>query len=350
VTTVVAVICIVVALVVGVVLGALLAGIARGRARSRGTAGSPAPAVAAGGPPPPADESPAARAGPDGDEHRAFPQDSPAAVGRPAPAGDTPAPEPVVAAAVPGDHTGPEPNTPTRARTDAPAGPETGEAAPAVTEEDTPGGGTEGEPSDAGPDRRGRILDAVWRLQCLDVELDRRRQAGLSTASADSGGPDLAGAVQQEITRIREEIGTPGSFRSYLDTEPDPAVAVLVLRSVQSTLDVVARRAQAFDLELRRRDGRLLVTVLCDDFEGLVPTTGTEPDAVTGPGDAAPTPAPPPSTPGESPPGVVGEAQEATVDDEAAAIAAAVALAGGSLVFDLDLEGRVRASLSVPVG
>jgi uncharacterized protein YneF (UPF0154 family) len=338
VTTTVAIICIVVALVVGAVVGALLARLTAGRDLGRRPVGSAeqvgAP-LATGGRPDggdPAGATPHDAAAPD---DRA----SPGIIAATAPA------EPVTEA-VPDAHAGATVTAPSdapvttqsgatvTAPSDAPV--TTQSDAPVTTQSDapvaTPAGADVTPPSrtglttppgvaaatpagadpDAGVDRQGRILDAVWQLQCLDVELERRRQAGLSTASADSGGPDLAGAVQQEITRIREEIGTPGTFRSYLDAEPDPAVAVLLLRSVQSTLDVVARHAQAFDLELRHRDGRLAVTVLCDDFEGPDP-------------------------------------EEGTVDGEAAAIASAVAFAGGTLVFDLDPGGRVRALLSVPV-
>jgi hypothetical protein len=184
------------------------------------------------------------------------------------------------------------------------------------------------------------VMNAVWRLQCLDMERDRARSARLSTADTDSDLVGLAQGVQQEIARIREEIGTPGTFQSDLDREPDAAASLLLLHSVQSTLDFVARRCQAFDLYLNYRihERRVAVTVVCDDFESEAPEDGTEApeDHTAAYGDGV----------GTRPAGVVATSRAVT---EAAAIVGAIKAAGGRLVFDRDASGRMRAQLSVPV-
>jgi hypothetical protein len=183
-----------------------------------------------------------------------------------------------------------------------------------------------------------RVLDAVWRLACLDVELERFRAAGLSTAELDAGPVGLAQTVEQEIARIREEIGTPGAFECDLDQEPDAAAALLLLRSVQSTLDFVARRCQAFDLRLQLRvhERRLAVTVVCDDFE----SDPAPADATLGGAPAG--------GPGPSGAGATSTVATSTTVTEAAAIVKAISAAGGRLVFDRQSDGRMRAQLSVP--
>jgi hypothetical protein len=201
--------------------------------------------------------------------------------------------------------------------------------------------GTTGSTTDvdttAGPGSQDRrVLDAVWRLACLDVELERFRAAELSTAGLESGPVGLAETVEQEIARIREEIGTPGAFESDLPQEPEPAAALLLLRSVQSTLEFVARRCQAFDLRLHLRvhERRLAVTVVCDDFESDSPPSDP---ARSGSG-----------LDGASAGGTTSTVATSTTVTEAAAIVKAISAAGGRLVFDRQADGRMRAQLSVP--
>jgi hypothetical protein len=184
------------------------------------------------------------------------------------------------------------------------------------------------------------VMNAVWRLQCLDLERDRLRAARLTTADPDGDLVGLAHGLQQEITRVREEIGTPGTFQSDLDREPDAAASLLLLHSVQSTLDFVARRCQAFDLYLNYRvhERRLAVTIVCDDFESEAPDDE----------------APGSSTAGNGGPvaGTVHTADAVATSravTEAAAIVGAIKPAGGRLVFDRDTDGRMRTHLSVPV-
>ena len=196
-----------------------------------------------------------------------------------------------------------------------PADPVPVDGPPAASPEGGSGDGI-ADPPAAGSDRADRVVSAVWRLQCLDLERSRRREAGLSTAAGTDEGPiGLAQAVEEEIARTREEIGTPGAFRSDLEVEPDPAGALLLLRSVQSTLDFVARRSQAFDLHLHPADGALAVTVVCDDFEGDIPAAS--------------------ATAGDTP--------------DATAMAEVIASAGAALAFDRDADGRMRAQLRVEV-
>jgi hypothetical protein len=213
--------------------------------------------------------------------------------------------------------------------------------APASTEAG-PASAPAGPASDRDHDRR--TLDALWQLQRLELQAARRRDAGLSTAAGSDDGPvGLADAVRQEITRIREEIGTPGGFRSDLRAEPDPAAALLLLRSLQSMLDLVARRSQAFDLHLEGGEPALAVTVLCDDFDG----DGTDIGAAgAGLDPAALDPAA--LDPAALDPAAFDATAFAATDPEASALAGAIGPAGGTLVFGRSADGRVCAHLRVP--
>jgi hypothetical protein len=152
-------------------------------------------------------------------------------------------------------------------------------------------------------------LLALWNLARLEHEWSGRHVAALSTAKdPQRPGDSLAAALDEEIGRIREEIGTPGSLVSSLQLEPDPGSAVLLLCSVQTMLASLARHCQAFDLVVSDDDNRLSATVLCEDFDG--------PESVA---------------------------------DDISALLAVVAPTGGDLDVDRDAQGRVVTRLSFPV-
>ena len=151
------------------------------------------------------------------------------------------------------------------------------------------------------------VVDAVWALQQLRLELTRRDLATVSTAVIESGAVGLAEALAEEVGRIREEIGTPGEFRSELTVEPSTPGALLALRATEVVLAILTRRSDAYDLAVSEEGERIVVSVVC---EGADDTAAADTDAV-------------------------GEL---------------IALAGGRLVVDRDEDGRMRAHLSVPSG
>ncbi len=164
----------------------------------------------------------------------------------------------------------------------------------------------------AGPsaDPGGPVIDAVWALQHLQVRLARRDLARISTAVQDTDGPgSLADALGEEVTRIREEIGTPGELEADLPEEPPPAVSLLVLRATETLLPILTRRSDAYDLRLTGGGPQVEVTVACE---------GTEPDGFP--------------------------------DADTDAVAAAIAGAGGTLTFARTDDGRVLARLVCQTG
>jgi hypothetical protein len=161
----------------------------------------------------------------------------------------------------------------------------------------------------AAGDRYRRVLDATWNVHRLGVEAERRRNAEQTTVAVDLDAPvGLYDALVDEVDRIREEIGTPGTVRGRLRSEPDPAAALLLFRAAQYTLGVLARRTQAFDLNVAEAAGAVTVTVVCEDA-----------DVVEMPGE------------------------------ETTALARAIRPAGADLYVDRDPAGQLRAQLSIPV-
>ncbi|HWG74510.1 MAG TPA: hypothetical protein VG184_10710 [Acidimicrobiales bacterium] len=151
-------------------------------------------------------------------------------------------------------------------------------------------------------------LQALWSLALLDQDRSWRLTMALPQGTDDGHrSRSLADALEGEVSRIREETGTPGTLEVSLDDEPGPGDALLVLRCVQGLLAVLARHSQAFDLRVVTGDGRLVATVACDDFDG--------PD---------------------------------TVADETTALLSAVRGARGEVDIDRDTDGRLRATFSLP--
>lgn len=151
-------------------------------------------------------------------------------------------------------------------------------------------------------------LDALWGLSCLSAEWERRGADRQSTASSPPlVVGDLGDVLTVEISRIREEAGTPGTVRMALQPPAAGAEAVVVLRSVQLLLSALARHCQGYDLSVHRWEGRINAVIVCDSFDG--------PD---------------------------------TVADDTTAVLMALSPAGGDVDIDRDPDGRLRARLSLP--
>ncbi len=158
------------------------------------------------------------------------------------------------------------------------------------------------------PDAAG-VLKALWALTALDQARARRFAEALSTAPPSTPPPDaLTAGLQDEVGRLREETGTPGTLRIALESEPAPGDAELLLRSVQALLAVLSRYCQGYDLYVHQWEQRLLGILVCESFDG--------PESVA---------------------------------DETSDVLAALVDVGGRLELDRDAEGRLRARLSIPV-
>jgi hypothetical protein len=148
-------------------------------------------------------------------------------------------------------------------------------------------------------------LGVLWSL----AQLEQQRAWRLSLAPAARPEPDgLAGLLAMEVERIREEVGTPGS----LDVELEPPVAaddaVLAFVAARELLAVLVPHTQAFDLAVGRDGTRLEVEVVCVGWEG--------PDSAA---------------------------------DDIGRLLATVAPAGGDLQVDADDDGRLRATMQLPL-
>ena len=152
------------------------------------------------------------------------------------------------------------------------------------------------------------VLEALWALTALDQTRSRRFAEAVSTAVPSASAPGgITAGLEEEVARLRDDTGTPGTLRVALDTEPAPGDAELLLRSVQALLAVLSRHCQGYDLYVHRWEQRLLAVLVCEAFDG--------PDSVA---------------------------------DETSEVLAALAAVDGRIDLDRDPQGRLRARLSLP--
>lgn len=155
-------------------------------------------------------------------------------------------------------------------------------------------------------------LDALWSLARIREGWQRRQVAGLGGGAAEPEGTwsgiTFAEMLEDEVARLREEGGTPGSLRNGLEAEPPPGQAVLLLAGIQALLEALARHCQAYDLYVHLWEQRLTAIMVCEDFDG--------PDRVI---------------------------------NDTGALLDAIAPAGGDLALDQDERGRLRARLTLPL-
>jgi hypothetical protein len=163
---------------------------------------------------------------------------------------------------------------------------------------------TAAEPAPTGSPAIEARLAALWAL----AQIEQQRTWRLSMASAVDGDPGLAGALAMEVDRIREDVGTPGSLETRLDAPvavPDAALALLAARELLAAL---VPHTQAYDMAVGCDGSLLAIEVVCTGWEG--------------PAEAA---------------------------DDVSRLLAAIAPAGGNLSLDTDPDGRLRATLQLPL-
>ncbi|HLH47593.1 MAG TPA: hypothetical protein VKV25_10555 [Acidimicrobiales bacterium] len=113
-----------------------------------------------------------------------------------------------------------------------------------------------------------QAIGVLWDLSELRQDWVRRTQAQLTTAPPDAAGKGLAGALDLEVTRTREEAGTPGELLATVDEEPSPASALLTLTAVQLLLEAVGRHCDSYHLVASSGEGAVHVALTCEGFDG----------------------------------------------------------------------------------
>jgi hypothetical protein len=155
-------------------------------------------------------------------------------------------------------------------------------------------------------------LSALWALTRIRQEWTSRQSAILSLDQEPPEGQwaaaTLSEVLEEEVSRIREDTGTPGILRTSLPYEPPPAQSVLLMTTLQALLDALSRHCQGYDLYVHEWEHRLTAIIVCDGFDG--------PDRVAA---------------------------------DATSVLSAIAPAGGELALDRDAKGRLRARLSLAV-
>jgi type II secretory pathway pseudopilin PulG len=184
-----------------------------------------------------------------------------------------------------------------------PANPEPANTQPSSTEPANP---------EAAPAIDAPTLSALWALTRIRQEWTSRQSAILSLAEEPPEGQwaaaTLGEVLEEEVSRIREDTGTPGTLRTSLPYEPPAAQSVLLMTTLQALLDALSRHCQGYDLYVHEWERRLTAIIVCDGFDG--------PDRVAA---------------------------------DATSVLSAIAPAGGELALDRDAKGRLRARLSLAV-
>jgi hypothetical protein len=158
--------------------------------------------------------------------------------------------------------------------------------------------------AEAADSQAGDRLTALWAL----AQIEQQRTWRLTTGSSLDPDPGLAAALAMEVERIREEVGTPGSLETRLEAPVAIHDASLALFAARELLAVLVPHTQAYDMAIEQEGPQLAIEVVCTGWEG--------------PAEAA---------------------------DDVSRLLAAVAPAGGNLSVDTDPDGRLRATLVLPL-
>lgn len=111
------------------------------------------------------------------------------------------------------------------------------------------------------------VVGSLWTLERLELDVHRRRQAAVTPDAVSIYDTVLGGAIEREVERIREEVGTPGELHSEIGADPDEVTGLVVIGAIRRTLAAVARACEAYDLYVKTEHGRLQVQVVCELFD-----------------------------------------------------------------------------------
>lgn len=144
-----------------------------------------------------------------------------------------------------------------------------GSGKPAADPADSPAHGAATSDTATGDDS---ATEAAWQLEQLRLRLALARQAEVSTAPAYGVATPLAALLEEEVERIREEVGTPGALRWELGGHITQADSLLAYSAIRILLDVLNRRMQAYDLEVGGEPGEdIHLRVICHELDPAVP-------------------------------------------------------------------------------
>ncbi len=160
----------------------------------------------------------------------------------------------------------------------------------------------------ASRDQDGR-LPSLWALTVLEQQRQWRLSAGAGAATPSTAPPeDFSRALEVEVERIREEVGTPGSLSSQVDPPISSGDAALVFHATRQLLGLLVPHTQAFDLKIDGDNGQVRLELTCSGWEG-----------------------------------------DAQLADGVAELLEAVTPAGGDLELDALSDDQLRATLKLPV-
>jgi hypothetical protein len=109
-------------------------------------------------------------------------------------------------------------------------------------------------------------LPSLWALTLLEQQ--RQWRLTVSATPAGVAAPDnLAAALDIEVERIREEVGTPGTLRAEL-SPTSTADDALIFHATRQLLALLVPHTQAFDLVLSRDGDHGVVELTCSGWEG----------------------------------------------------------------------------------
>lgn len=151
----------------------------------------------------------------------------------------------------------------------------------APPEPESPGAPDAGEAAADEAVSRQDIVGPLWTLERLELDVHRRDQAVVTPDAVSTYDTVLGGALEREVERIREEVGTPGELHAELGADPDERIGLVVIGAVRRTLASVARGCEAYDLFVKTQHGRLQIQAVCELFdEGWFERTASDIGAV----------------------------------------------------------------------
>ncbi len=129
--------------------------------------------------------------------------------------------------------------------------------------------------------------DVLWHLALERVERTWRTSIslGIEDESPLAGSPDpLRTAVEIEIEAAHEEAGSAVDLEWTVETPVGPATALVVLASIESVVQSLAKTAAATTIDVRAAEGGVEVAFAATDDDGRPVAIDLPQALMTGPG------------------------------------------------------------------